>query len=112
MNKKTQTWMLLCYILLIVISIAVLLILAFLDESPYVKITAITCFGVVCSTAIICFTACFSRKNESPRDVFTDEESRELYLKIEQAFSQEPKRICCRCNKISKSIVNVKVHKK
>ena len=112
MNKKTQTWMLLCYILLIVISIAVLLILAFLDDNPCVKITAITCFGVVCSTAIICFTARFSRKNESSGDVFTDEERRELYLKIEQAFSQEPKRICCRCNKISNSIVNVKVHKK
>ena len=112
MNKKTQPWMPLCYILLIVLSIAVLTILAFVDDNTYVKITAITCFGVVCSTAIICFTVRFSRTNESPRDVFTDEERRELYLKIEQAFSQEPKRICCRCNKISNSIVNVKVHKK
>lgn len=100
------------FILLIAASIVTILLCGSFGDEPCVKIAAITCSGVVCAVAIICYTACILSENAHSRDLLADEEMRELYQKIGRAFAHEPKFIKCRCNKISESIVNVWVHKK
>ena len=75
--------------------------------------TAIICSTCICGISIICslIYAINANKKDDIEKKPTPEET-ELLKEIKAAFSKEPKRICCRCNKISNSIVNVKVQKK
>ena len=105
-----------------IISFSVMVILAMMSFIPCccsfrheIINTAIICSTCICGISIIGFLIYVihaDNRNTRTDNNPTSEESELLLKGIKEAFSKEPKRICCRCNKISNSIVNVKVHKK
>ena len=116
MKYNSTRFPLLSILIVFGVSIVVLLLMSIVPWGLFrheIIITAIICLTCICGISIICsLIYAIHANNGDNADKTPPPEEIELLKEIKAAFSKEPNRVNCHCQKVLNSTVEVKVRRR